>query len=343
MFYFFSTVKLKDLAESISQFGYWGATFIAVSFLFKQFVIDQGFSWTNIQFLFINNWQTAIHDIVQAIILAVIVIVVAVPEGLPMMIAIVLSLNMRKLLAENVLVRKLLGIETAGSIDLLLVDKTGTLTKGVFTPETFVSGEGKVFKGFSAIPAALQELLAFSIRESTSTLVSADQKIIGGNASDRALVEFLGSVGRVESNDSRLHTRDQEVIFNSSRKFSGVQLSLHPARQLSTIKGKSITVIKGAPDFLLDHCKRYYAANGSLVPIDKERVIEAINSISRHGTRVIAICTSSGSLTDSLPQPTPLDLVGILGIHDPIREDSKDALETAREAGIQVSLNYILV
>jgi len=245
-------------------------------------------------------------------------------------------LNMRKLLAENVLVRKLLGIETAGSIDLLLVDKTGTLTKGVFTPESFVSGDGNVFKGFNAIPKTLQELLAFSVRESTSTLISEDQKIIGGNASDRALVEFLGSVGKIDSNDSRVHVRDSEVIFNSSRKFSGVQLTLHPARKLAAIQGKSVTVIKGAPDFLLDHCKRYYAANGDLVPIDKDRVVEAINSISRHGTRVIAICTSQGKLIDTLPQPTPLDLVGILGIHDPIREDSKDALEVAREAGIQV-------
>jgi Ca2+-transporting ATPase len=253
-----------------------------------------------------------------------------------MMIAIVLSLNMRKLLSENVLVRRLLGIETAGSVDLLLVDKTGTLTKGVFTPENFVSGDGKVFKGFKAIPDALQELLAFAIRESTSTLVTADKKIIAGNASDRALVAFMEDVGKIEDSDARVHVREHEVIFNSARKFSGVQLTLHPARKLTTLQGKQVTVIKGAPDFLLDHCKRCYTNSGDLAPLDRDRVVEAINSISRHGTRVIAVCTSSGKLTDTLPQPSPLDLIGILGIRDPIREDSKESLESAREAGIQV-------
>ncbi len=99
--------------------------------------MDQGYDWAR-TLAYIRNWEVALNDTVTALILAIIVIVVAVPEGLPMMIAIVLSLNMRKLLKSNVLVRRLLGIETAGSLTMLFVDKTGTITKGVFRPQVSV-------------------------------------------------------------------------------------------------------------------------------------------------------------------------------------------------------------
>lgn len=130
-------VKLSALADLISQLGYIGAIFIAISFLFKQFVMDNNYSYDEI-IAYVSRWHIAVHDVVTSVILAIIVIVVAVPEGLPMMIAIVLSLNMRKLLKANVLVRKLLGIETAGSVDILFVDKTGTLTKGIHSHTTLL-------------------------------------------------------------------------------------------------------------------------------------------------------------------------------------------------------------
>ncbi len=83
-----------------------------------------------------------IKDFITAAILAIIVIVVAVPEGLPMMIAMVLAINMKKLLSVKVLVRKLLGIETAGSLNLLFTDKTGTLTQGRLSVSAFLTGAG---------------------------------------------------------------------------------------------------------------------------------------------------------------------------------------------------------
>ncbi len=121
------------------MFGYVAATLIFFSFLFKQIIMDNQYDMERIK-AYVFNWQVALKDVVTSIILSIIVIVVAVPEGLPMMIAIVLSLNMRRLLRAKVLVRKLLGIEAAGSIDILFVDKTGTLTKGIFEPQMFVSG-----------------------------------------------------------------------------------------------------------------------------------------------------------------------------------------------------------
>lgn len=118
-------LKLKKLAVLISRFGYIGAALIAVSVMFNKIVIANQFDFELIM-QYMSDWGILLNDSIHAIILAIIIIVAAVPEGLPMMIAIVLSLNMRKMLKEKVLVRKLLGIETAGSLNILFSDKTGT-------------------------------------------------------------------------------------------------------------------------------------------------------------------------------------------------------------------------
>ncbi|GIT73531.1 MAG: hypothetical protein Ct9H300mP28_33450 [Pseudomonadota bacterium] len=118
--------KLVYLGKQISRFGYIGSIFIALSYMFNHIFLEAG-GW---DIYFSKPTGEIVYNLVTAIILAIIIIVVAVPEGLPMMIAVVLSLNMRKLLNAKVLVRKLLGIETSGSLTVLFTDKTGTLTQG---------------------------------------------------------------------------------------------------------------------------------------------------------------------------------------------------------------------
>jgi magnesium-transporting ATPase (P-type) len=115
--------------QFISRFGYIAAILIFIGFTFNKAVILNDFEPTLISEYF-SDLEQLVPDLLDAMVLAIIIVVAAVPEGLPMMIAIVLSLNMRKLLMEKVLVRKLLGIETAGSLNILFSDKTGTITKG---------------------------------------------------------------------------------------------------------------------------------------------------------------------------------------------------------------------
>ena len=147
-------VKLGDLADAISTFGYIGGALIAVAFIFQKIVLNNDFNISRI-IEYVAIWQNPVNDIVHAVILAVIIIVVAVPEGLPMMIAMVLSLNMRKMLNDNILVRKLVGIETSGSLNILFSDKTGTITKGQLEVITFINGENQEFNRFEGI---LEEL-----------------------------------------------------------------------------------------------------------------------------------------------------------------------------------------
>lgn len=260
-------VKLSALAEGISKIGYIGAIFIAISFLFKQFVMDNNYNYTEVV-KYVTQWHVALHDVVTSVILAIIIIVVAVPEGLPMMIAIVLSLNMRKLLKAKVLVRKLLGIETAGSVDILFVDKTGTITKGAFIPKLFMAGDLQEHDGFAEIDKPLRDALSFAVRESTSSVIGPDGQIVGGNASDRALLEFLDRDSLLEKTDVEIL---QEVIFNSQRKYSAATLRCTrnnsvPAAisQISANRKPTfdISAIKGAPEIILPKCTSFLTTDG---------------------------------------------------------------------------------
>lgn len=136
--------------------------------------------------------------LLYALTLSVTIIVVAVPEGLPMMITLVLSSNMKRMLKDNVLVRKLVGIETAGSLNVLLTDKTGTLTKGVLKVTEFITGDGKSLKDKTSIRKyPIYSTIYTSLFYNNASVFSGGN-IIGGNSTDRALLDFIGSDASVK-------------------------------------------------------------------------------------------------------------------------------------------------
>ena len=161
--------KLAYLGQQISRFGYIGALMIAFSFMFNHIFLEAG-GW---EIYFSKPSGDIIYHLVTAIILAIIIIVVAVPEGLPMMIAVVLSMNMRKLLNAKVLVRKLLGIETSGSLTVLFTDKTGTLTQGKLKVSEMLGGNGEHFTSYKEIPEKLREAVSFALRNNTPASIDA--------------------------------------------------------------------------------------------------------------------------------------------------------------------------
>lgn len=341
-------VKLSALADLISNLGYIGAIFIAISFLFKQFIMDNNYAYDEIV-AYVTRWHVALHDVVTSVILAIIVIVVAVPEGLPMMIAIVLSLNMRKLLKANVLVRKLLGIETAGSVDILFVDKTGTLTKGVFRPKLFISGDLKRHEGFLKMSEEMQETLAFSVRESTSSVISPNGQIVGGNETDKALLEFLDPKHLLEKLDIAV---TKAIPFNSTRKFSATALRVSRKTTLSasilSVAGSSsssskqdvaISVWKGTPEKILSSCTHYLTENGERVPLGSNAaaLAAAVSTVSQSGSRVLATALSENvNLESDSVIPHGLTLIGVLGVLDEVREESRPSVLRAQAAGVQV-------
>jgi Ca2+-transporting ATPase len=336
-------VKLGMLAQAISKFGYIGASFIALAFISKVVFLDNNFQ-TDLIRAYFSNWQHALYDITTAAILAVIIIVVAVPEGLPMMIAIVLSQNMRKLLYSNVLVRQLLGIETAGSLNILFCDKTGTITKGQLEVVNFMSlpspknpsGRLEEYATFGAIPQKLKELLDLSIRANTSSVVdlSAENerdRIIGGNITGRTLLKFIGAHIQKPIYPENSWRMVKEILFNSTRKFSASQLELQDNRTLS--------LVKGAPEKILDCCTTYYDKKTNIRTLSEEKKQELsyeMNEKAEEGFRIIAIATSETALKDDESIPCPLTLLGFISIRDTLRDEAKLAIRTLHAAGIQV-------
>ena len=185
-------LRLGNLASQISRLGYVMAALVGVMFLINTILVDNSFLKSEIlndlgdkRFLF----DTFIH----ALTLMITVIVVSTPEGLPMMITVVLSANMKKLLRDKILVKKLVGIETAGSLNLLFTDKTGTITEGRLSVDAVITSLDTVKskKSLSKL-GEIGEVLELNAKYNTDT-VKNNGNIIGGNSTDRALVSFFSS------------------------------------------------------------------------------------------------------------------------------------------------------
>ena len=134
-------VRLSHLAAQISRLGYAAAAIVAAAYLFNAFVLDSGFIGSVI-LMKLSDTHYLFQKLIGALTLGLTVVVVAVPEGLPMMIAVVLSANIRRMVKAGVLVRKPVGIEAAGSMNILFTDKTGTLTEGRVSVGRIVTGDG---------------------------------------------------------------------------------------------------------------------------------------------------------------------------------------------------------
>ena len=314
--------KLTYLGQQISRFGYIGALMIAFSFMFNHIFLEAG-GW---EIYFSKPSGEIIYHLVTAIILAIIIIVVAVPEGLPMMIAVVLSMNMRKLLNAKVLVRKLLGIETSGSLTVLFTDKTGTLTQGKLTVSELLRGDGGHFTSFADIPDNLRQTVAFALRNNTGGSVDntdpKNPKIVGANPTAQALLRFLGA-DLVKQDDVKITAN---IPFNSAYKFSATQVE----------GSQNLTLVKGAAEIVLAGCTHCFDAEGKKVALNSEKLKAEMLGLSERAMRLIGLAVSEQDLGQENVLPSEMTLVGILGLRDEMRKESQPAVQTSRKAGIQV-------
>lgn len=319
-------IKLQKLADGISKFGYIGGILIAVALLFQRIIVANQFDMTLIGEYF-SNWMNVVSDVIDAVILAVIIIVMAVPEGLPLMIAIVSALNMSKMLKDNVLVRKIAGIETAGSLNILFSDKTGTITKGQLETVLFVDGKCSEYQKYESIPDKLREMLSLSIHQNTMAFISGEEserRIAGGNSTERAILQFAMS-----EVPSGYINKEATIPFNSANKYSA-----------ATISGdRNITLIKGAPEKLIGRCSRCYTDDGDVIEFDPQKsgIEQKIDSLAERSIRVLAFAVSEQRIIDDeLSDGNDWIFVGIVGIRDDVRPESKAAINEVKQAGVQV-------
>lgn len=303
-------VKLGKLAKQISTFGYIGAIAIVISVLAKTLLtgsIPEGiFQW--------------IRLIMDAITVAVTIIVCAVPEGLPMLTSILLSFQSLRMAKDNVLVRKINGLETAGSLSILFSDKTGTITEGRLSVVEMATGNVRVFDALAKMAPALAADVVTGIGVNNSAVASNGQ-IIGGNSTDRALMSFL-----VDAEADKGMNKEEVRNFNafdSAKKYSSVTL-VH--------EGKSVTYIKGAPERIIDKCTHYVDESGNVKElVEKNYLTTYIDTQAGRSMRLLAVAKADGDSDDA-----DLTLICVISIRDNVRKEAADAIKEVQNAGIQV-------
>ncbi|WP_297963220.1 calcium-translocating P-type ATPase, PMCA-type [uncultured Anaerovibrio sp.] len=320
-------VKLDKLARHISTFGYVGAIAIVAGILMKTAMTGAAPE---------SIWEW-VRLIIDAVTVAVTVIVCAVPEGLPMLTSMLLSVQSLKMEKDNVLVKKINGIETSGSLSILFSDKTGTITEGKLSVMDITLGdlsnlrkigqlELKTKGGPEASPAYLEKFLnAAGLNNSAH---AGNGSIIGGNSTDRSIIKALMKADLVD----KIH-REAALgfkYFNSRDKYSAVAVDEH---------NECRCYLKGAPEVLVSRCSHYLSADGSVhVLASHDALLQYLDDQARRSMRLLALAYGPGSVTEQGEAEAmgQLVLVGIICIRDNLRPEAVGAIREVQNAGVQV-------
>ena len=318
-------VRLGKLAGQISRLGYTAAVLVAVVYLINAFVLDAGFDRVLI-LQRLQDWGFVLEHLFRALTLGLSVTVMAVPEGLPMMIAVVLSANVRRMVRDRVLVRKPAGIEAAGSMNILFTDKTGTLTHGKMRATTLTLGTGEALPLPLEGKGALKELYAFGCLGNTSAMAEVTGggiRAVGGNATDRALFESALQGKKVLPDQPEAAWK---LAFESERKYAAAAVG-------------GAVHLKGAPERLLPHVVRVLDAKGHEAPADLPALQAQAARLSAGGNRVLALafCKQGGTREQYARGAFgPLVLIGFVTLEDGLRAEAPGAVADLRGAGVQV-------
>lgn len=345
-------LRLARLATQISRLGYVAAALVALIFLVNAFLFDTGFDKVVI-LEHLSDWRWVWSTCFHAATLGLTVLVVAVPEGLPMMIAVVLSSNIRKMVKDQVLVRKPVGIEAAGSMNILFTDKTGTLTEGVLSISRILTGDGREYADTAACAtsaAGLYAHIADACMTNTQSVAGtpsgeggvspARLRALGGNATDRALLDgVLASPPLPTPPHSSVLAR---LPFDSANKY---------AAALVERDGETYLYVKGAPERLLPWLSSGLSADGHILRradgFDRVGFEKRIRDLTRTGGRVLLMAqkklsvSGGGRLSESAMTPEGggwegLSLVCGVLLADKLRPEAPSAVRTLRRAGIHV-------
>lgn len=312
-------IRLSKLAKQISVFGYIAAALCAIAYLFNSFVIRNGFDAVLIATR-MSDTAFLISELLHAFTLGLTVVVMAVPEGLPMMIAVVLSSNIKRMVKDNVLVRKAVGIEAAGSMNILFTDKTGTLTEGKMTVGGILMPDGRrlTLSAFQKEGGDGYEVYKLSALFGESE--RGDKGVVGGNLTERAIAESV--------KHERTPTGcalSQRLPFDSSKKYSAVKLS----------GNRNISIIKGAPEVILPRVRSILLPSGREEAFSGSSAEKYFSECSGEGWRMLALALCKGDVS-SPERFGELVLVCGIMIADKPRREARGAVDELRGAGVQV-------
>ncbi|XP_062231759.1 probable calcium-transporting ATPase 6, plasma membrane-type isoform X2 [Phragmites australis] len=333
-------VKLNGVATII---GHIGLVFAILTFLvlLVRFLVDKGMH------VGLLNWSA--NDaltIVNYFAIAVTIIVVAVPEGLPLAVTLSLAFAMKKLMNDKALVRHLAACETMGSASCICTDKTGTLTTNhMIVDKVWISDVSKSVNGdtnMNELKAAISErvmtILIQGIFMNTGSEVvkgDDDKKTILGTPTEAALLEFGLSLQGDIYDEYNKFARVRIEPFNSVKKKMSVLIQLP--------NGGLRSFCKGASEIILGQCDSVLNSEGNITPLSemqKQNVLNIINSFASEALRTLCIAFKDlNEISDD--QTIPEDgytLIALFGIKDPVRPGVRDAVMTCMAAGITVRM-----
>jgi Ca2+ transporting ATPase len=334
--------KLNKLTETVAKIGIICALITSIS-LYIRFAIEKA---TGDEFD--NGSDPA--KLVKYFIIGITVLVVAIPEGLPLAVTISLAYSVKKMQKENNLVRKMNACETMGGADMICSDKTGTLTQNKMTVNEFWSGVTCYSMDKGTLPQkVLKPESLYLIKEAIFTNTSAyidPTKGEQGSKSEIALILFMNVIGHGDYKETRqvyFERFNRNFPFSSKRKRSSIVITKEG--------GQRRVHLKGAAEIVLKSCKTFLTAEGETRMIDDEsqRTISSIISImTDRALRVLALAYKD------LPNDIEIEaldengfpsienfgftLLGFAGIRDPLRDEVPDAVKKCQSAGIKVRM-----
>lgn len=292
------------------------------------------------------------HEFLEMFMTAISLAVAAVPEGLPAIVTIVLSLGMSKMAEKNAIVKKLLAVETLGTTTVICSDKTGTLTQNEMTvTKAYVGGNFLDVSGTGYEPVGeitrdgekvdfnsikdLKLLSSIAALTNDAKLITTNDNIysIIGDPTEGALVTFAEKQGLDSEDMNKKYERIAEIPFDSTRKMMS---TFH--ENLTNAKVSSLT--KGAPDIILSKCK-YYLENGEVKELNDAKREEIMSANSSFATKALRVLAYSYRDYDSLPENLTSEnieenmiFVGLTGMIDPARPEVIGAIAECKTAGI---------
>ncbi|XP_060218170.1 putative calcium-transporting ATPase 13, plasma membrane-type [Lycium barbarum] len=278
------------------------------------------------------------NSLIRIIAAAVTIIVVAIPEGLPLAVTLTLAYSMRRMMLDNAMVRKLSACETMGSATTICTDKTGTLTLNQMQVTEFWLGTEMITTKTSQIAPEVLELLQEAAGLNTTgdvyTTPSGPPEISGG-PTEKAILSWAMTSLLVNFDELKQEYRILHVeVFNSQKKRSGVMVAKKSTKKVHAHW-------KGAAEMILAMCSTYYIKSGIVSPIDHEERKELelkIKYMASKSLRCIAFAYKESNAESQILEETELTLLGLVGLKDPCRPGVKEAVESCRAAGVSIKM-----
>ena len=346
----------KQLTRLASLIGKVGFTIAGVTFV--AFVTRDLYAWFQIHDSVQgwHQWMEVIQIVLKYFMMAVTLIVVSVPEGLPMSVTLSLALNMRRMLATNNLVRKMHACETMGAVTVICTDKTGTLTQNKMQVHELVTSE-ELQATSEELRATSDELQATSegqrvkSEESNSEKRLAESMAVNSTAFLERKGEELIPIGNPTEGALLLwldeHGFDYEQMRSEAKIISQLPFSTERKYMATLVEkeGKRTLYIKGAPEIILQHSKKYLSTEEKKCPIEEVRPIaeELLIKYQNMAMRTLGFAMAevendSNIDCEALVESSDITFLGIAAISDPIRSDVPSAVKKCQSAGIGIKI-----